>query len=550
MHPTSPKRLCFENSSDNCSQNVAALPDDIVRYLGRFIVKHPVLHLFLLASHHLAECAKTVFSDFANAGESLDFISKDPGIAVTFAKTRVLRTLNLIKFDEIPEEDCEELFAEAYQISQLAIRNFSWVSAKLSSLTQLTSLQLVDYGEEDLSFISKLQALQVLRLNFLRPTPTPLNFMHSLRRLTRLEICDEVIPDNVNLPLFTTLSSLVDLKLETLLPQNLPQQLARLSSLKTLSLEFCDDETEEPSEKIAAAYLSMSPCFTNLTQLKLENSSSVAWGFTSILEWLTNLETLRLADVTHQEDPEILETSFRKISRLSNLTVLKMSDLRLNKTLSESLGHLGPLRTLELSNGITDQDIAFGFLEAMTALQTLVVSGQALSSEHFHIIGKLTNLAALHLADFTLTQTTIDKLTTLTRLTTLSLVNFTADESAVSFQPLTNLVCLNKIKLTCNAQVPSLPLQAIPYLSRLELTSGAENEDITSIVNHTCTLTQLRRLIIRSPELSLTDIRSLSEKLSFLEKLTLHAELFCNDFKTLRAMQKILKSKQIRLKKK
>jgi hypothetical protein len=551
MGPTSAKQAKIDFEQDLSLPKViqnngrTTLPDGILFYIGRFIVKHPAIHLFLPASRSLAERAQEVFIDFAQAGGALHFVSEDPSLAVAFAKKHQLSALNLMTFGEIPEEDCDNLFDESWKIYKLAIRRFPWIDQRLAVLQNLTFLHLNDYTAEELSFITNLQALQTLRMHFQADCHAPLDSIHSLPKLKRLELSQTYFGKPAVFPQLTTMPGLETLKLETLLPKNILEQLASLTNLKELNLKLCEDETNELHEKITAAYHRTSACFTNLTALKLGCFSLTTWGFTRILDALTNLKTLHLEQFTDEEKQQIFEEPLHRISALTNLTALRTGDLILTKKLEKSLGNLGRLQSLELSLAETS---SVSFLEHLQELRSLILFGCGAPPESFCTIGKLTNLATLKLSNMTLTLDTVGNLTTLTRLASLSLKDVTSGQISDDFAPLTRLPILRKIKITPVEHLPCLPLQAITSLSCLKLSRPKVEETVDTTVGNISTLTQLRHLSFRF--VSLTHTSQIIEKLTLLEKLTLHGSMAPVTYEELTDLHNLLKSKQIRLKNK
>lgn len=547
MEPSSTKQIKIDLPQSATLLPVVQLPEDMLGYIGKFIVKYPALHLFLPASKKLADCALKVFADFANAGGGLQFVHADPGLAIGFAKGLALRTLNLSAFRDIPEEDCASLFDGTWKIHTLAIPLLWDIGEKLSSLKKLNFLHLNNFLGLDLSFLTDLRGLTTLKLHCHGKTLGSLDCIHSLPHLKRLEIRQETFIRPCTFPLFTTLPGLVALKLETFLPKDFPKQLAKLRNLEKLNLKGCENEVYEPDEETIAAYQNMRTCFTNLTSLKLGRYASASWGFASILDTLTNLKTLHLDGFEGEGNAEIAEATCRRVSMLTSLIVFRTGNLILSKTLEDNIAQLGRLRLLELSLA---RDSSLSFLTRLTALHTLDIWGRGVLPKSFCGVGRLTSLTTLNLCNITLTSDTVGSLTTLTRLINFSLRQCTLSITPDAFVALTKLVALREIKVGPAEQFSSLPLQAMPNLSRLKLSWQFTPEEIDSLVGYICTLTQLCRLSFKSPHLSLTHASQLVGSLTRLEKLTLHYELFNRNFNELQTFTRILESKQIRMKKK
>lgn len=575
MQPPSAKRPSLENSSDNFSQNVAAggcrpdLPDDIVIYLGRFIVKHPVLHLFLLTSRNLAACALKAFAEFAIEGGALEFYSSDLKKAVSFALGQNLRTLNLRNLETNKPYLAEFLspyqtetikeneafispLQEAKHLTRLSVSDNHWVRSLMPHFEGLRALSLQENkmftGSEltDIATLSKLTSLKFRPYRHLHQRPT------------------------VRMPTLTAISALKKLHLSgVVFSLHLPKLLGALGNLTSLNFTDCNDENDYKNDasyrEIRTLYTNSKAAFTNLTSLRLTNESKAAWYLHTILDSLTNLKTLKLERRFHDSDegdPQAEANISSSISKLERLETLVFVQLNLNEQILQNLGCAPRLKSLCLSFiDPTQLESPFGkgseehftCIEALTSLEILDLSHQSLNLTHFHSIGRLTNLRRLRvgtLQDMTFEQ--FEEVKKLNQLVYLDLSYSLRNLQQDAFATFTELHTLRKLKLTIEDDIGALPLQFMPNLRTLKLTEASitdnNRHNMYRCVSRLSQLTQLTNLYIESSlQPSFTFVESICATLVKLQKLGFSKGNIEPGGQQFIQIKALLKAKKIRL---
>jgi len=205
------------------------LPDDIIMYLSRFIVKYPALHLLFLTSHKFAVHAAKIFANFANEGGSLKFYSLNLERVAQFALSQSLYTINLLDFKKASSEVLHELFEKVTTIKRLStpiapapqtLGCFPPYEQHYPWFRKLESFSLVHRRLSERSFIANMQALKTLSLDLNSVNFSPLNCVSDMTSLTHVDIRYDFPPEKERLPLIESTPNLRKLKL---VKRHLPQ---------------------------------------------------------------------------------------------------------------------------------------------------------------------------------------------------------------------------------------------------------------------------------------------------------------------------------------
>lgn len=571
MEPPSAKRSCLENSSDKFSQNdvakqsVAQLPDDIVIYIGRFIVKYPALHLFFPASRKLAECAEKVFLDFAAKGGPLKFYSRDLLKAVQFAVAANLTNLNL---SQLKAGETQDIFNFDPLKEQEKNDKEVNIAQTLARATYLTALNVTDdfWTRDMLPRFSSLDTLSLQNYKYIPNVDLEASTITlETSKLTRLSLAissyrtmgDQPMPCLLNMPL------LQSLKLSgLLLHEKWPKQIRTLSNLTRLDLagheDECNYDESLSEEEIRDLYATHRATFTNLTSLKLNDKSKVAWHLHVILDSLTSLRTLKLKRVMKLPESNPAEGSVAShLSKLICLEHLSLKNLQLDERVLESLQAASRLRDLCVSawRDTFGRDSAkeyFTCIEALTALETLDLANQSLDFTSFQSLGKLTNLRKLHLGVVRSTPSgNFEEMKKLGQLTMLDLRWALKNVQKQSLALFSQLSSVAKLRLDSEDCGNRLPLASMSNLRKLHVIEhrSLTTQELQNMIALIASLTNLNTLHIGSFSLTLDLITSTCNQLSNLQKLGVPKLLFSGSDKQDESakMHSLLQLKKIRL---
>lgn len=547
MHPSISKRIKLDqplNSSD-CAETTTLsaelLPQEIVTYIGRFIVKSPALHFFSLASHKLAECASKAFSDFAKEGGALSFYSSNPDRAVNFAKPYRLSKLNLSGL-KTAKTHLDALLEASSLVTKLRTSSASWTEKSHCALAKLVSLSITNYNSRE-----------VITLGDHRPWVNLTRFEFSASPSARYK------PD---IPELAEMPKLKKLELRHVkLPTTLPLQLKRLSDLKILSLINCEDKDNDANEATLEPYLQFAKACSELTGLSLTRESLTAWNFCRILPELTNLQVLRLERSEELATIEDLDGELRILNcvrQLTQLTTLSLIEFEFDEQIIEALSLVTGLKDLTLSIPGSGLDTESKFnkeprktelftnIEALTAPESLDLSRQNLGFAHFQSLARLTNLRSLSLRyqdNIRPDQTSV--LTRLTQLTSVDLRDSLDEDKQQAFVALLNMPRLSKLKLSLKDAVSALSKQHTPHLSTLILKESItdSNFDEAKVVETLTTLPEIENLYIDGLYECFSSTVLIAEKLTRLQQLAIY-DLFDDELK--QKIRRLLKSKKIR----
>lgn len=535
------------------------LPDDIVVDIGRYIVKYPALHLFFPASRKLAECAEKVFRDFAAKGGALKFYSHDLLKVVHFA---VFNNLNHLNLSTLKTGKREEIWNVDPIKEQEKNEKEAKTAQALGKATYLTALAIRDgfWIREILPRFSSLETLSLQNYTIFEDTELKTS------KLTRLLLA---IPGNSmgypDMPSLARMPLLKSLKLSgLLLYEEWPKQMRTLSNLTSLDLVGHENEYEHDEslseQEISDLYDSNRATFTNLTSLKLNDQSRVAWHLHVILDSLTSLRTIKLKRIRRTPANHPAEASVTShLSKLIHLEHLALENLQLDERVFESLVSMSCLRSLCISAwkdtfGNESAKEYFTCIEALAGLETLDLAYQSLDFTSFQSLGKLTNLRKLHLGVARgLPSREFEELKKLGQLTMLDLRYTLKNVQKETLTLFSQLSSLTKLRLEDYDCVDRLPLESIPNLRKLHITESSSREkdlpnskELTSCLAR---LTNLSSLYIDSFKLPPDLIQSTCSQLSNLQKLGIPKGLFHSnlDEKKLVQLQSFIKLKKIRL---
>lgn len=552
MQPSSSKRAKIDSNLAGMEASKAlqpscgiTLPDDIVIYIGRLIVKHPALHLFFPASRKLAQHATKIFQDFAAKGGALKFYSRDLLKAVQFAVSKRLNNLNLSTLNtgkDQKEAETAQALGKATYLTVLAINDNFWIRELLPRFSSLENLSLQNYTVFE---GAELETSKLTRLSL----AIPKNSMGY-----------SPMPSLARLPL------LKSLKLSALLLyEEWPKQMRTLSNLRSLDLVGHEDECtydESLSElEISDLYNTNRATFTNLTSLKLNDQSKVAWHLHVILDSLTGLRTLKFKRIRGTPASHPAEASVAShLSKLIHLEHLALENLQLDERVFESLVETSCLRSLCVSGwhdtfGKESAKEYFTCIEALTALKTLDLAHQSLDFTSFQSLGKLTNLKKLHLGVARgLPLREFEELKKLGQLTMLDLSYALKNVHTKALTLFSQLSSLTKLQLDSEDCIDRLPLESMPNLRKLHVSDYSssqtqEEHNITTLTSCLTRLTNLNSLHIDSFRLTLDLIQSTCNQLSQLQELGIPKGLFASslDDENLAQLQSFIKLKKIRL---
>lgn len=562
MQPTGAKHPTVDSLETAVPSNAVelsrtmTLPDDIIIYLGRFIVKYPAIHILSLTSHKLAAHAAKIFANFANEGGSLKFYSLNLERVAQFALSQRLHTINLLDFKKASSEVLHELFVKVTTIKRLSTPTapgphtlgcFPPFEQYYPWLRKLESFSLVHRRLSELSFIANMQALKTLRLDLCSVNSTPLHWVRDMTSLTHMNIRYDVPPEKERLPLIESTPNLRKLKLvQATLAANFLNRLTHLTGLRTLKLEGCKgwsvSEEENPTTcRQTCGHL------TTLTSLKLTRTPAISKIVTSALDLLVGLKKLKLT-IEDRTPPQLRQAILHKIGGLSNLTSLNLHyfgerqalsgsplnglshltflsllGLKLTKPIADSIKSLERLKTL--STWLSDPSEEFLIsLKSLTALETLGLSASQLNDRRGCLVGQLTHLKNLYLVDCDFGDTLVGYLTSLTGLRVLH-VNEPFDDTTppayTAPMALSSLSSLERLSLAIRNNITSLPLKDMPRLAHLRLEQRTTEFDKRTVIDYVCTLTNLRQLTIRSDMFCVKDLDVMTEKLLYLNELIL-----------------------------
>ena len=264
-----------------------------------------------------------------------------------------------------------------------------------------------------------------------------------------------------------------------------------------------------------------------LSKLKLEDLT-----YLIKLEDLTHLTTLKLYNDKWHKMPKLLSKLLNEIGKLTQLTILDLSENRLCYLPVEIL-HLTQLTTLDLCiNRLTELPVEILHLTRLSILDLCINRLTELPVEILH----LTQLSILDVADNRLLNLPVE-IGLLTQLTTLNLSDNQLTELPVEIWQLTTLSTLDLI----NNQLKQLPVE-IGLLTQLTTLNLSDNQ-LTELPVEIGHLTQLSELYLNNNQLTQipVEIGHLTQliilDLSFNQLLNLPENIFfpnlqaftCND---------------------
>lgn len=196
-----------------------------------------------------------------------------------------------------------------------------------------------------------------------------------------------------------------------------------------------------------------------------------------------------------------------EILKLASITTLERLDLSHTRISDEGLLHLRPakqIRELNLLYAEQITDLGLNAIKGWTNLKRLNVRGTRISDPTLAIVGKLTGLESLDIANTGVTDKGMDSLVPLTHLRHLALgrTRFSPDS-------------LSMLRLLTTLE--SLDLSGPQGVARAQRSEGG------AIPASVAQLKELRTLRLGHSQVSAEDLRLLAASLSKLEKLGLEA---------------------------
>ena len=313
----------------------------------------------------------------------------------------------------------------------------------LSNLNNLTDLELVVTGLEDLSFVSGLTNLTVLRLMG-TVTAEDLTALSGLTNLTELQVHTSGTKTTAGIEGLVNLQQLKIMDESQSLYQDDLTCLSGMTNLKVVRFQVNGLKSFHGIE--------------NLTQLEEADFYGQDAAFTDLEPFrnLTKLEYLRL--------PRHTAGTVFNGDGLANLVNLQELDMEHSVESLEPLRNLKNLKILNMAGGRSAQ----GTFRSMEPL-----SG-------------LTNLESLELNVPQLADVDLSYLSGMTKLTTLY-ISFSRDDSGdgdsvIDLTPLGSLTQLRSVELYLFRIRDLTPLAALPNLQSVTI-SGAENLDTSPLAN-------------------------------------------------------------------
>ena len=316
----------------------------------------------------------------------------------------------------------------------------------LSNLTSLTDLELVVTGLEDLSFVSGLSGLNVLRLMG-TVTAKDLSALSGLSNLTELEVHTSGTKTAAGIENLVNLQQLKIMDESQSMYQDDLTCLSGMTNLKVARFHVNGLKSFHGIEKLIqleeadfygqdAAFTDLDP-FQNLTKLKYLRLPRHTSGTAFNGDGLANLENLQELNMEYSVE------SLEPLRNLKNLKILTMSaGRRAEGTFRsmEPLSGLTNLESLEL-NVPNEADVDFSYLSGMTKLMTLYITTSRTTSEDPVIdLTPLSSLTQLRSVELSLPQ--IRDLTPLASLPNLQSVTINGAEN-LDTSPLANVPQVN-----------------------------------------------------------------------------------------------------------
>ena len=316
----------------------------------------------------------------------------------------------------------------------------------LSNLNNLTDLELVVTGLEDLSFVSGLTNLTVLRLMG-TVTAEDLTALSGLTNLTELQVHTSGTKTTAGIEGLVNLQQLKIMDESQSLYQDDLTCLSGMTNLKVVRFQVNGLKSFHGIENLTqleeadfygqdAAFTDLEP-FRNLTKLEYLRLPRHTAGTVFNGDGLANLVNLQELDMEHSVE------SLEPLRNLKNLKVLTMSTGRSADGTFRSMEPLSGLTNLEsLELNVPNQaDVNFSYFSGMTKLTTLyVTTNRTASGDPVIDLTPLGSLTQLRSVELSLPQ--IRDLTPLAALPNLQSVTIRGAEN-LDTSPLANVPQVN-----------------------------------------------------------------------------------------------------------